>query len=158
MSRSYMATLTIFSGNTTYIRWQNYYVNETINFFVQGVGTVPFEFFPFEFGGINDSAAVGGAEMTVAMPATSAALTQFLKAQSNLRLCELKLYEFSAYLAQTPPPQNFQVVATHVGQVLNLGGTFTQLQVGLGSVLSPVGAQVPPRTYSTALIGSPLIQ
>jgi len=148
-----MATLRIFSGSTNYIRWQNYYVNQTISFSSQ-----TFEFFPFEFGGINDSAAVGGSEMTVSMPATSAALTQFLKAQSNLRLCEIKLYEFSAYLAQTSPPQTFQVVATHVGQVLNLGGTFTQLQIGLGSVLSPVGAQVPPRTYSTALIGSPLRQ
>jgi hypothetical protein len=148
-----MATLRLYSGSTTYLRWQNYYVNTSLSFLSQ-----TWEFFPFEFDGIAESAAPGGNELTIALPATSSAVSEFSKAQADLMICEINLYEFSAYLSQSAAPSTFTVVATHLGQVLNLGGSFTQLQVGLGTVLSPVGSQVPPRTYSTALIGAPLRQ
>ena len=153
MSRSQMATLRLYSSATTYLRWQNYYVNTSLSFLSQ-----TWEFFPFEFGGISESAAPGGNQLTITLPATSSAVSEFSKAQAGLMICEINLYEFSADLAQSAAPSTFTVVATHLGQVLNLGGSFTQLQVGLGTVLSPVGSQVPPRTYSTALIGAPLRQ
>ena len=151
MSRSQMATLRVFSGATTYVRWQNYFVNTSLSFLSQ-----TWEFFPFEFGGISESAAPGGNELTISVPATSTVVSAFSEAQANLRLCEVTLYEFSAYASQSVAPTTYTVVASHLGQVLDLGGSFVDLQIGLGTVLSPVGSQVPPRTYSTSLIGSPL--
>tara|TARA_B100001094_G_scaffold333115_1_gene408710 strand:- start:3547 stop:3993 length:447 start_codon:yes stop_codon:yes gene_type:complete len=148
-----MATLRVFSGATTYVRWQNYYVNTSLSFLSQ-----TWEFFPFEFGGISESAAPGGNELTISVPATSTVISAFSEAQASLSLCEVTLYEFSAYDSQSVAPTTYTVVASHLGQVLDLGGSFIDLQIGLGTVLSPVGSQVPPRTYSTSLIGSPLRQ
>ena len=153
MSRSQMATLRVFSGGTTYVRWQNYFVNTSLSFLSQ-----TWEFFPFEFGGISESAALGGNELTISVPATSTVVSAFSEAQANLSLCEVTLYEFSAYDSQSVAPTTYTVVASHLGQVLDLGGSFVDLQIGLGTVLSPVGSQVPPRTYSTSLIGAPLRQ
>jgi len=153
MSRSQMATLRVFSGSTIYLRWQNYYVNTSLSFLSQ-----TWEFFPFEFGGISESAAPGGNELTISVPATSTVISAFSEAQASLSLCEVTLYEFSAYDSQSVAPTTYTVVASHLGQVLDLGGSFIDLQIGLGTVLSPVGSQVPPRTYSTSLIGSPLRQ
>ncbi len=153
MSRSQMATLRLYSGGTTYIRWQNYFVNTSLSFLSE-----TWDFFPFEFGGITESAAPGGNELTINLPATSTVVSEFSKAQANLWLCEVTLYEFSAYSSQNAAPTTYTVVASHLGQVLNLGGSFAQLDIGLGTVLSPVGSQVPPRTYSTSLIGAPLRQ
>jgi hypothetical protein len=39
--------------------------------------------------------------------------------------------------------------------VVGVSGSFTSIEMELGSSLSPVGAQVPPRTFSTQLIGAP---
>jgi hypothetical protein len=39
--------------------------------------------------------------------------------------------------------------------VVGAGGAFESLRLELGSSLAPVGAQVPPRTFTTRLIGAP---
>lgn len=152
MSRSIMSTLKIYKGGTTYLNWQNYYVNQDLSFL-----SATWEFFPFEIDGISESGALSGDGLVVRMPATNDAVSAFVAAQADpFRICEIKTYEFSAYAAQTSAPTAYNVLASSLGQVLDLGGSFTNLEATLGVALSPVGAQVPPRTYNSQLIGTPL--
>jgi len=151
MSRAQMATLRLYKDGTSYLRWQNFYVNTSITF-----DSASWDFFPFEFGGIAESSAPGGGELSISLPASGSVISRFCKAQTNLQLCEVKLFEFDARLYLSAPPASPTEIASHLGQVLDFGGSFTRVEVGLGSVLSPVGSQVPPRTYSTALIGAPV--
>ena len=151
MSRAQMATLRLYKDGTTYLRWQNYYVNTSISF-----DSASWDFFPFEFGGIAESSAPGGGELSINLPASGLVVRDFCRAQTGSWLCEVKMYEFSSSLYLSGPPASPTLIASHLGQVLDIGGSFTSLEIGLGSVLSPVGSQVPPRTFSTALIGAPL--
>jgi hypothetical protein len=48
------------------------------------------------------------------------------------------------------------LIASYTAEVVDVSGSFTRLDVELGSSLSPVGAQVPPRKFTTYQIGSPL--
>ena len=40
------------------------------------------------------------------------------------------------------------------GEPVGGSGSLTELRLELGSLLSPVGATIPPRTFSTRLIGA----
>ena len=66
------------------------------------------------------------------------------------------MYEFDTRLSQAAPIASQTLIATYVGEVSKISGNFTQLSVNLSSALSPVGAQVPPRKFTTLLIGAPV--
>lgn len=151
MSRSQMTTLRIYKDATTYLRWQNYFLDTSLSFLSQ-----TFDYFPFEFSGYSESAAISDQGLSITLPATTVAIDALIAAQADLRVCEINVYEFSAFASQSVAPTSYTVIASHLGQILNLGGSFTTLTVGLGTALSPVGSQVPPRTYNTQLIGNPL--
>jgi hypothetical protein len=54
-------------------------------------------------------------------------------------------------------PQSSQaLIASFVGEIIGIGGSFTELTIELGSSLAPVGAQAPPRNFTSILIGAPL--
>jgi len=72
------------------------------------------------------------------------------------RLCELKIYEFDSRLDNTVPQAGQDLIASYTAEVVDVSGTFSRLDIELGSSLSPVGAQVPPRKFTSYLIGSPL--
>ena len=78
-----------------------------------------------------------------------------LQALDDARLAELRLYEFDTLLGNTTPQTGQTLIASYLGEVVGVSGSFTSIQMQLGSSLSPVGAQVPPRTFSTRLIGAP---
>ncbi len=42
-----------------------------------------------------------------------------------------------------------------LSELVGAGGGFESITLELGSSLSPIGAQVPPRTFSTRLVGVP---
>jgi len=83
-------------------------------------------------------------------------LILFTYALSLNWFCEVKLYEFNAQLSQAGPPSGQTLIASVVGEVTGISGSFTSITVTLGSGLAPIGSQVPPRQYTTALIGTPL--
>jgi hypothetical protein len=49
------------------------------------------------------------------------------------------------------------LVGSTVGQVISASATVTSITLKLGSALSPVGAQFPPRTATSSLIGVPCV-
>ena len=151
MGRAQAQYLRIFDDSSTYVRWQGYYVNQTVT-----LDSASWEYMPFSASGIVESGASGGKSVSITVPATNSVVEAFNLALSYGRFCELKIYEFDSRLDQTAPQSSQNLIAAYTAEVVNVSGTFTRLDIELGSSLSPVGAQVPPRKFTSYLIGAPL--
>jgi len=151
MGRAQAQYLRIFDDSTTYVRWQGYYVNQTVT-----LDSASWEYMPFSASGIVESGASGGKSVSITVPATNSVVEAFNLALSYGRFCELKIYEFDSRLDQAAPQSAQNLIAAYTAEVVNVSGTFTRLDIELGSSLSPVGAQVPPRKFTSYLIGAPL--
>ncbi len=151
MGRAQAQYLRIFDDSSTYVRWQGYYVNQTVT-----LDSASWEYMPFSASGIVESGASGGKSVSITVPATNSVVEAFNLALSYGRFCELKIYEFDSRLDQTAPQSGQNLIASYTAEVVNVSGTFTRLDIELGSSLSPVGAQVPPRKFTSYLIGAPL--
>jgi hypothetical protein len=150
MARAQSQYLRIFSGSTTYQRWQSYYVNTSVSY----DGAV-WAYQPFDIDGITAGEVQSEASISVRLPATTNAIEVALQALDEARLAELRLYEFDTLLGNSTPQAGQTLIASYLGEVVNVSGTFSSISLELGSSLSPIGAQVPPRLFSTSLIGAP---
>jgi hypothetical protein len=150
-NRAQSQYLRIFNATTTYARWQTYYVNQTVT-----LDGASWSYMPFSASGIIESGASGGKSVSITVPATNSVVQAFTLALSYGRFCELKIYEFDSRLDNTAPQAGQDLIASYTAEVVDVSGSFTRLDVELGSSLSPVGAQVPPRKFTTYQIGSPL--
>lgn len=149
-SRSQAFYLRVFSGATDYQRWQSYYVNQNVTLSSKNWNYHPFTVDAFTGG------STPGERFTLQVPATNEAVETFTYALGLNWLCEVKMYEFNTLASQTTPSGSQVLIASVFGEVVEVRGGFTSLSVTLGSGLAPVGAQAPPRTYTTALVGTPL--
>lgn len=150
-NRAQCQYLRIFNESSTFYRWQNYYVGQTIT-----LDTASWEYHPFDCNGLVSGTNGSDSLLSIAVPATSTAVTAFQTALNNNYLCEIKMYQFYSALTQITPQASQVLIGTFVGEVTGIGGSFIELDIKLGSSLSPVGAQVPPRKYSGALVGAPI--
>jgi hypothetical protein len=150
MARAQAQYLRIFSGSTTYQRWQSYYVNTSVSY-----DSNVWAYQPFDADGITAGEVQSESSISVTLPATTNVMEVVLQALDEARLAELRLYEFDTLLGNTTPQTGQRLIASYLGEVVGVSGSFTSIQMQLGSSLSPVGAQVPPRTFSTRLIGAP---
>ena len=150
MARGQSQFLRIFSGSTTYQRWQSYYVNTSVTW-----ESASWSYQPFDADGITAGEVQSESSISVTLPATTNVMEVVLQALDEARLAELRLYEFDTILGNSTPQTGQTLIASYLGEVVGVSGGFTSIQMQLGSSLSPVGAQVPPRTFSTRLIGAP---
>lgn len=150
MARGQSQFLRIFSGTTTYQRWQSYYVNTSVTW-----ESASWSYQPFDADGITAGEVQSESSISVRLPATTNVTQVVLQALNEARLAELRLYEFDTILGNSTPQAGQTLIASYLGEVVGVSGSFTSIQMQLGSSLSPVGAQVPPRTFSTRLIGAP---
>ena len=139
------------SGGSDHHLWQNFYVNQTVT-----VSSKSYRFFPFTWGGISESSAIGEQTVELVLPATSLAISAFQDAFSSKHLCELKAFEFNAALGVSTPQTSQTTIGTFLGYVARMSGSLTELSVELGSTIAPVGAQIPSRTASNRLVGVPI--
>lgn len=138
-------------GGADYQLWQNFYVNQNVT-----VSSKSYSFFPFTCDGITETSALGGQSIQVRFPATSLAVNALQDASRLKYLCELNVYEFDTRLGVASPQSAQILIASFVGYVSRMNGSFTALRVELGSTLAPIGAQIPPLTASNALVGVPI--
>ena len=150
MARGQSQYLRIFSGSTTYQRWQSYYVNTSVSY-----GGAVWAYQRFDADGITAGEVQSESSISVTLPATTNVMEVVLQALNEARLAELLMYEFDTLLGNSTPQAGQALIASYVGEVVGVSGGFTSVQMQLGSSISPVGAQVPPRTFSTRLIGAP---
>jgi hypothetical protein len=142
--------LRIYSGGITRLRAQNFYAARTVTWEEQ-----PWVYVPFVADGIVAGDLSSESSMTVGMPATAVVLEALRSALRYGDLLELRQYEFDPQAAPDQPLEGQLLVASYLGEVVGLGGGLGWLELELGSALSPVGVQIPPRTMTSQLIGTP---
>ena len=150
MARAQAQYLRIFSGSITYQRWQSYYVNTSVTY-----GGATWAYQPFDADGITAGEVQSESSISVRLPATTNAIEAVLQALNETRLAELQLYEFDTLLGNSTPQAGQALIASYLGEVVNVGGSLTSINIELGSSLAPIGAQIPPRKFTTKLIGAP---
>lgn len=150
-NRAQSQYLRIYSGATTYVRWQSYYVGQTVTW-----ESNSWSYFPFIGNGLIGGSVGNDAGVSVSIPATAVAVSAFEAALNNNRLVELRVYEFDSRISQAAPPSGQSLIGSFVGEVISISGSFTTLEVSLGSSLAPIGAQAPPRKFTSQLIGAPI--
>jgi hypothetical protein len=150
MARAQSQFLRIYSGSVTYNRWQSYYVNTSVTW--EGAS---WAYQAFDADGITAGKVESESSITVTLPATTNVIDSVLTALNEARLVELRMYEFDTILGNATPQAGQNLIASYIGEVVGAKGSFTSIEMELGSSLSPVGAQVPPRKFTTRLIGVP---
>jgi hypothetical protein len=150
MARAQAQYLRIFSGSTTYQRWQSYYVNTSVTW-----AGASWSYQPFDADGITAGEVQSESSISIRLPATTNVIEVVLQALDEARLAELQFYEFDTILGNSTPQTGQTLIASYLGEVVGVKGGFTEIEMKLGSSLAPVGAQVPPRTYSSRLVGAP---
>ena len=135
----------------TYYRWQQFYFNQSVTWDSQ-----TWDYHPFSVNALVGSATQAEAGISITVPATSLATTVFHTAISENYLCEIKLYEFDSRLSQSVPQAGQLLIGSYIGEVVGISGSFIEYDVSIGSSLAPVGAQVPPRSFSSRLVGNPI--
>lgn len=150
MAKAQAQYLRIFSGTTTYQRWQSYYVNTSVSW-----ESATWAYQPFDADGITAGEVQSESSISVRFPATANVIEVVLTALNEARLAELRFYEFDTLLGNSTTQAGQILIASYLGEVVGVRGSLTLIEMELGSSLSPVGAQVPPRTFSTRLIGAP---
>jgi len=152
MARGQAQYLRIFDEAAgTLQRWQNYYLNATVTFDASSWVFLGFDVDGFTAGQTGDEGGV-----SVTLPATAFVVGVVEEALRNARLVELSMYEFDTLDGNDAPQDGQQLIANYVGEVVGAGGAFESLTLELGSSLSPVGSQVPPRKFTSRLIGVPV--
>tara|TARA_R100001510_G_C7621086_1_gene181979 strand:+ start:277 stop:747 length:471 start_codon:yes stop_codon:yes gene_type:complete len=140
------------SGGSDHHLWQNFYVNQLVT-----VASKAHKYFPFVWGGIGESSAIGEQTVQLTIPATSLAISAFTTASRSKHLCELKTYEFDLRLGINAPQTAQVTIASFLGYVTNMSGSLTELSIQFGSTMAPVGAQIPSRTATNRLVGVPIL-
>lgn len=150
MARAQSQWLQLSSGGTVYARWQNFYNNVAITF-----DGATWSWLPFDADGYVEGQTGDEGEISVTLPATTPVLEILERALDGGWMAELSVYEFDSLAGAGAPLPDQTLIASAVGEVVGAAGSFATVTLQLGSSLSPVGAQVPPRTCTTRLVGVP---
>lgn len=148
--RAFAQYLHIYGAVSTYARWQNYYVDQTVTWDSESWTFVPFEAEGIEAGDLQDEGS-----LVIVFPATTEVYSTILTAVRQALTVDVRTYDFDPR-PNNQTPQAIQVqIARYTAQVVNARRSLSQIELVLGSTLAPVGAQVPPRKFSTRLVGVP---
>ena len=152
MARAQAQYLRLFSGATTYARWQNHYHQQNVPW--QGQ---QWRWQQFDVDGLVEGASGDESGLSIELPATADVVATVETALRESWLAEVRTYEFNSLAGDDIPQAGQVLIASAVAEVVAASGTLTTIRLALGSSLSPVGAQIPPRSYTTPLVGVPCL-
>ena len=135
--------LEIKNGSTRIVAYQNYWPGQTVNGYAH---------YPFRTGGIVADSSGGQSTFTIQLPATHEAVNLLENGLTNGHLARVQIYQFD------PPTDNSfpsvrELVAQYDGEIIRGTAGQTEVTLVLGSSLDPIGAQIPPRKYTSNLVG-----
>ena len=150
MARAQSQYLRIYDATTsvTYERWQSYYASATVTLSGQ-----KWSYVPFVAEGFTEGISGDETNITIEAPAIAIVVAAFDAAIRRGHMVELSMYQFDPALGNTTPQAAQTLIGTYLGQVTSGGGGLTSLTLQLGSAISPIGAQIPPRVFTTAIMG-----
>jgi hypothetical protein len=134
-------------------RWQSCWIEQTVTWEGQA-----WRYQQMEWAGITSGQATG-AQASITMPRLPSVDALTGRAVAGPWLAFLLVYQFpdDEGASTASPPADMILVGSTVGQVVKFSGGLTEVTWQLGSALSPVGAQFPPRTATDGLIGVPCL-
>jgi hypothetical protein len=143
LHQSTAAFMVIRQKNGTVVKqWQNRWNSQTIE---------GHEFMPFMINEINSAISSNSDTVTIQFPEIKAIVDLVEAAVSAAYIVQLSIKKYTTPTATT----GGTVVAMTTGEVVQASMNTQMVQVVLGSSLDPVGAQVPPRRYTTTILGAP---
>jgi hypothetical protein len=111
------------------------------------------EYQPFISDGFTDGLTGSETSLNVNAPATTRIAAAFEEAILRGRFAEVRLYQYDTSAGNNEPQAGQVLIGQFTGQVVGGGCRLTNIQINLGSALSPVGAQFPPRKLTTGIMG-----
>lgn len=154
--------------------YQSYWVNSSV-VISEGASEDLYEFLTFDSGVIVTTNTGDNQTLSITLPATSEMFGLVEQCIRDRVVWKVSIIEFEAMEHQTPGTpipnslykgrqtyergeigDNLQLLSRFYGEVINADSDTVDLNVQLGSSLSPVGSQVPPRKFSTLRVGAPL--
>jgi hypothetical protein len=150
VARAQSRYVRIFDDAGTYQRWQSYYINKTVE-----VDSQSWQYQQFDVDALTDGQTGDEGGVPVTLPATATVIEAVNEAIRNARLVEILIYEFDSLLGDDEPQNLQELIATYIGEIVGGSRTMEQVSIELGSSLAPVGSQVPPRKFTSRLIGVP---
>jgi len=148
--RAFAQYLHIYGAVSSYARWQNYYVDQTVTW-----DSASWQFVPFEAQGIEAGDLQEEGSLVIVLPSTTDTYNTVLTAVRQALTVDVRTYDFDPRPNNTTPQAIQNQIARYTAQVVNARRSLSQIELVLGSTLAPVGAQVPPRKFSTRLVGVP---
>lgn len=148
MARAQAQYLRIYDTVTTYQRWQSYYANVSVT-----LSNQQWQYVPFIADGFTEGISGDESNISIQAPAITTVVQAFEAAILNGRMVELSTYQFDPLFGNNAPQSGQILIARYIGQVAGGSGGLTSMTLQLGSAISPVGAQIPPRKFTTAIMG-----
>ena len=150
MARGQVAFLQLANeGGAVIARWQSFWVDLSVIWEGQ-----LWDYQQMDWVGITSGQA-SAEQVTITLPRLPSVQSLVKRALYGPWVATLRVYQFDEVLDAGAPQSAQALVGSTVGQVVSASGSLTTLTMKLGSALSPVGAQFPPRTATTTLIGVP---
>ena len=148
MARAQAQYLRIYTTTgVTLQRWQSYY-NKPVTF-----DSVEWINVAFTASGFTEGSAADETDLTITAPATGNVVATLEAALTNSYLVDLTTYQFDSLIDNETPHVGQVALMSYTGQVIGGSGTLTTVEIQLGAPVATIGAQVPPRTLTTAIMG-----
>lgn len=129
------------------------------SFYRQGpivIGADSYQFLDFTVDGLANTGTADQNELTIVLPGLTAISTAADDAMAEGWLATLTVNQFDLPTRPDTPPPGQVVLLTAIGEVTGGGEDFpATVTITVGSALESLGAQVPPRRFTSALVGTP---
>lgn len=151
MTVHHPAFLRLYDNNGTTLALQNYYMNGNV-----AINGDIYQFLDFSIGDVTSSISADTSNMQITLPALTTVVLQIELALAQGLLGRLVVYRFEADAAPNSPPAGQTVLIDVIGEAANANSRFdSSITLELGSALAPIGSQVPPRRFTSELVGVP---
>lgn len=130
---------------TTLNRWQNYWSTTTVD---------GHSFMPFDGGAIFSRITPSSDTLDVVFPISNTALSLIENGLALRYLATLDFYQFAPDAGGGQPASKTKI-ASYTGEFSSANINDTTATLKIGTNLDPTEAQVPPRKFTTSLVGQP---
>jgi len=137
--------------NATGITLQSFYRQAPVT-----IGADSYQFLDFTVDGLANTGSADQNELTLTFPGLTAISSAADDAMAEGWLATITVYQFDLPTRPDTPPPGQVVLLTAIGEVTGGSEDFpATVTITVGSALESLGAQVPPRRFTSALVGTP---
>ncbi len=137
------------SGDTTHLRFQNFFIGETIT-----NESEPYDFVPFGFSGVTINRTGDGTEASLVLPNSTENVGVLTRSFSQDAIAGRWLAYVRVLIVNPDDKASFTTLSRYYGQINAGDWDNATITWSLNSVLDAVGGDVPQRKLNQALVGN----